>query len=206
MKRNGNVCIDSSSDVNKNSFFPGIYSSASMEELMFRVLDEDDYTAFQFLFHKMYRPLCSFCEKFVGIREVAEEVVSDVFYTIWKNRHRITVTSPKSYLYTAVRNRAFDYLRGFNRTVCCELEHAAHLPSDNHTLHDALEHAELELQLNQGIGSLPRQCKIIFELSRDEGLKYKEIAEELSISIKTVEAQIGKALKHLRKVRETAYQ
>lgn len=183
--------------------FPGILETASVDELLGRVLDSDDYYAFQLLFHKMYMPLCSFCERFVLIREVAEELVSDVFYTIWKNRGRLQVVAPKSYLYTAVRNRGFDYLRGVSRMSLCELEHAAHIPSENHTLHDVLEHAELEMQLNQGIGTLPKQCKIIFELSREEGLKYREIAQELSISVKTVEAQMGRALKRLREFRES---
>lgn len=203
MKRFPNVVELKSQEANKNAIFPGIFVGSTIEELMDRILNADDYDAFQLLFRKMYAPLCDFCERFVQVREVAEELVSDVFCTIWKNRNRLQVVSPKSYLYTAVRNRGFDYLRGVNRMSWCELEHAAHLPSENHTLHDALEHAELEMQLNQGIGMLPKQCKIIFELSRDEGMKYREIAEELCISVKTVEAQMGRALKHLRKVRES---
>jgi RNA polymerase sigma-70 factor (family 1) len=183
--------------------FPGISDSEGLQFLMNRVLEGDDYNAFERLFHKMYTPLCSFCERIVLIREVAEELVSDVFYTIWKNRARIKVASPKSYLYTAVRNRGFDYLRGVHRMSWCELEHAANVPSENHTLQEALEHAELEWHISQGIGMLPKQCKLIFELSRDEGLKYREIAQELSISVKTVEAQMGRALKRLRQIHES---
>jgi RNA polymerase sigma-70 factor (family 1) len=187
----------------KTTQFPGILHDCTVDELMKRILRSDDCYSFGLLFRQMYVPLCDFCERIVLVREVAEELVSDVFYTIWKNRNRLQVTSPKSYLYAAVRNRGFDYLRGVNRMLWCELEHAAHVPSENHTLHDALEQAELEMQISQGIGTLPRQCKIIFELSRDGGLKYREIAEELCISVKTVEAQMGRALKRLRKIRES---
>ncbi len=203
MKRFPNLA-DEGYSVEKNiTIFPGILKDHTVDELMARVLGSDDYYAFELLFHKMYTPLCNFCERFVVVREVAEELVSDVFYTIWKNRGRLQVIAPKSYLYTAVRNRGFDYLRGVNRTSWCELEEAAHVPSESHTLQDALEHAELEMHLSQGICMLPKQCKIIFELSREEGLKYREIADELSISVKTVEAQMGRALKRLRKIRQS---
>ncbi len=166
----------------------------------------EDETAFRELFRRLYRPLCSFCERIVFAREVAEEIVSDVFCTIWKNRYRLSVSSTKSYLYAAVRNRAFDYLRSADRRSWCELELAEHLPAENHTLHDAVEHAELELHFDQCVRTLPRQCRLIFELSRAEGKKYREIADELKISIKTVEAQMGRALKQLRKAREVMCQ
>jgi RNA polymerase sigma-70 factor (ECF subfamily) len=204
MKRFSNVADSGRQGRAKSTSFPGILGDNTVDELMDRILGTDDYSAFELLFHKMYSPLCHYCGRIVLVPEVAEELVSDVFYSIWKNRRRIHVLSPKSYLYTAVRNRGFDYLRRVNRISWCDLQFAAHLPSENYTLQDALEHAELKTQISQGIGMLPRQCKIIFELSRDEGMKYREIAEELCISVKTVEAQMGRALKRLRRIRESA--
>ena len=201
MKRFSNVAESAREARGKSASFPGILTDSTVDDLMDRILGADDYSAFEVLFQKMYSPLCHYCEKIVLVREVAEELVSDVFYSIWTNRSRLQILSPKSYLYTAVRNRGFDYLRRVNRMSWCDLELAAHLPSENYTLQDALEHAELKMQISQGIGMLPRQCKIIFELSRDEGMKYREIAEELCISVKTVEAQMGRALKRLRKIR-----
>ena len=186
--------------------FPGISEPDALNSLMKKVQQGEDEAAFRELFSRLYRQLCAYCERIVLVREVAEEIVSDVFCTIWKNRCRISVLSTKSYLYAAVRNRALDYLRSAERRAWCELESAEHLPADNHTLHDAVEHAELELHFDQCVRTLPRQCRLIFELSRDAGKKYREIADELQISIKTVEAQMGRALKHLRKAREVMCQ
>ena len=185
--------------------FPGIFvEKASMERLLDRVLTKGDYHAFQLLFRKMYHPLCVFSMKYVVTREVAEEVVSDVFYSIWKNKKKISVSSHRSYLYTSVRNRALDHLRTLKKARHCSIDEAVELPSESYTIHQALENREAEKQLNDAIRSLPKQCKIIFELSREQGMKYREIAQHLSISIKTVEAQMSRALKHLRKTKDAS--
>lgn len=180
--------------------FPGIpCSSHDVDDLMMRILKQDDYEAFQLLFRKMYVPLCQFCVRFVRMNEVAEEVVSDVFYTIWKNRNRIEVTSSRSYLFTAVRNRAIDHLRKIKKSVWCNLDQAHHVATDCSNSQELMVEHELQVKIEKAVSTLPRQCRVIFELSRDQGLKYKEIATALNISIKTVETQMGRALKHLRK-------
>jgi RNA polymerase sigma-70 factor (family 1) len=181
--------------------FPGTVprKDDDVELLILRVLQENDYKAFQTLFRKMYSPLCQFCIKFVHVREIAEELVSDVFYNIWKNRERITVTSPKAYLFTSVRNKSFDYLRKVKRSVCVDLEAANHIPATVNSSYEVMIHDELHHRFERSVANLPKQCRLIFELSRDEGMKYKEIAVMLNISIKTVETQMGRALKNLRK-------
>ncbi len=181
--------------------FPGILekNEIDVEVLIMKVIQEDDYSAFQLLFKKMYSPLCQFCIKFVKSPEVAEELVSDVFYSIWKNRGRLMiVSSPKAYLFTSVRNKGFDHLRKVKKMMHCGLEKASHLHTDAANSQEMLVCDELSAKLDQTISRLPKQCKLIYELSRDQGLKYKEIATLLQVSVKTVETQMGRALKHLR--------
>jgi RNA polymerase sigma-70 factor (ECF subfamily) len=180
------------------SSVPGKYSNQSdIDTLFFRVVDENDYEAFQTLFTKMYSPLCQFCVKFVQVNEVAEELVSDVFYTIWKNRSQIIVSTPRAYLFTAVKNRGFDHLRRIKKSLWVDIEKASEI-TDNHNSEDHLIGIELAEQIDRAVAALPKQCRLIFELSRDHGMKYKEIASTLNIGVKTVETQIGRALKHLR--------
>ncbi|MBL0744511.1 RNA polymerase sigma-70 factor [Chryseolinea lacunae] len=165
---------------------------------MSRIIQHDDYTAFQLLFKKMYSPLCQFCMKFVKAREVAEELVSDVFYNIWKNRSRLVIASPKAYLFASVRNKGYDHLRKIKNTAWCDLEEASDVPAGVTDSQDLLVLEELNTTLEQSMARLPKQCRLIFTLSREEGLKYREIAAQLNLSVKTVETQMGRALKHLR--------
>lgn len=183
-----------------SSKFPGIvrHDELDIDALIMRVIEHDDYMAFELLFKKMYTPLCQFCIKFVKSPEVAEELVSDVFYSIWKNRNRLIVASPKAYLFTSVRNKGFDHLRKVKKMVHCNLENATHLEAEGANSQEMLVFDELTVRLEQSVSKLPRQCKLIYELSRDQGLKYKEIAVILQVSVKTVETQMGRALKHLR--------
>jgi RNA polymerase sigma-70 factor (ECF subfamily) len=179
--------------------FPGITAGAvDIDTLIMRVIEHDDYMAFELLFKKMYNPLCQFCIKFVKSPEVAEELVSDVFYSIWRNRNRLIISSPKAYLFTSVRNKGFDHLRKIKKRVHCDLENATHLPTDSANSQDLLVLHELTVCMEKSVAKLPKQCKLIYELSRDQGLKYKEIATILQVSVKTVETQMGRALKHLR--------
>jgi len=180
--------------------FPGIprRNATEVEVLIMRVIEQDDYLAFQVLFKRMFSPLCQFCIKFVKSPEVAEEVVSDVFYSIWKNRKRLMVSSPKAYLYTSVRNKGLDHLRKIKKMVHCDLDSATHLIADSADGQEMLVLSELASVMENSIAKLPKQCRRIYEMSRDEGLKYREIASILQVSVKTVETQMGRALKHLR--------
>ncbi|MFZ5999825.1 MAG: sigma-70 family RNA polymerase sigma factor, partial [Bacteroidota bacterium] len=108
--------------------------------LLWRVLEHDDYAAFEKLFHLNYNPLRNFCKKLVIVNEVAEELVSEVFVKIWNNRKRIVISSsPKSYLYTSVRNISFDYLRKEKHSVWANLEEAATKPCDGFDPHKSSE-------------------------------------------------------------------
>lgn len=199
MISSNNPAVATAETVTISNKFPGNGPSPNeIEALMRRILQGNDYAAFKRLFSISYDPLCQFCFRFVQVREVAEELVSDVFLTIWKNRERIQVTSAKAYLFTAVRNRGFDYLRKKKQGKSCTIDYARHIAADYPNAQDRMVESELAVSVEQSVAALPKQCRLIFELSREEGLKYKEIATKLDISIKTVETQMGRALKHLR--------
>ena len=172
---------------------------ADIDGLLWRVLLHDDYGAFEKLFIFYYNPLRNFCKKLVHINEVAEELVSEVFFKIWSNRKRIVISSsPKSYLYAAVRNISFDHLRKEKRSLWANLEEAAAIPCDYFDAQRHSEFQELEGRIERAVSQLPKQCRLVFKLSRDQGMKYNEIAEKLQLSVKTIETQMGRAIKSLR--------
>jgi RNA polymerase sigma-70 factor (ECF subfamily) len=187
-----------------NNTLPSVYSQKNVLENLFgKVVTTGDYHAFRELFTHHYRSLCNYAMRVVITREIAEEVVSDVFVKLWKNREQIEVhTSFQAYIYRAVRNQALDYLklrvhrqneRESLESVQWNMTHADHFsPAEEMSFNEFYEHVEGCIQ------ALPRQCQIIFRLSREEGLRYRDIAEKLAISVKTVETQMSRALKVLR--------
>lgn len=171
---------------------------ADEEELIQR-LSQHDRRAFEQIFRTYYADLCKFCMKYVRDEQVAEEVVQEVFINIWERRASLTITtSIKSYLFTAIRNRSFNYLKLQlpKEQKKTDLEGIGFLEEDNREQEMIMD--ELREYVQSAIASLPNKCRIIFNLSRNAGMTYKEIAEELDISVKTVENQIGLALKKLR--------
>lgn len=178
--------------------------SERMESLITDVVRNGCYKSFCELFTLYYQPLCIYAMRVVNYREIAEEVVSDVYMKLWKNREQITVhTSFEAYLYRSVRNQALDYLKlktyRPQKNEPLEAVDRSTAYADYHTPSDELCFNELFDEVESLVNQLPRQCQLIFRLNRENGLRYREIAEHLQISIKTVETQMGRALKLLRK-------
>jgi RNA polymerase sigma-70 factor (ECF subfamily) len=158
------------------------------------------------LFREYYGPLCSHAIRFVYAREVARDIVSDVFCVFWqKQLYREITTSYRAYLYTAVRNRSLKYLqREFVRQI--SVSHFdgtdssdALAPAETLTPEDLLAYDELHNRVETAIRELPPQRQKVFMMNRFEGKKYQTIADELHISLKAVEGHISKALVSLRK-------
>jgi RNA polymerase sigma-70 factor, ECF subfamily len=177
--------------------------ASRMESLFKKVVQDGDYIAFRDLFTRYYRSLCNYSMRVVATREVAEEVVSDVFVKLWKNREQIEVhTSFEAYMYRAVRNQSLDYLKlkmhrvHERESLDCLQWNLAY--ADHYTPVEEVVFNEFYDRVETYINDLPRQCQLIFRMSREEGLRYREIADQLNISIKTVETQMGRALKTLR--------
>lgn len=165
---------------------------------LYRKLKEGDEHAFKALFQKFYSAMCHFATQLLQDSEMAEETVQDLFVRIWEKRESLTIeTSVKHYLFKSVRNQCLNQIqhqkiRKQYASRILELSHQEVDPEQYYMEVDLIKRIE------RCIGSLPPKRQEIFRLSREQGLKYKEIAEELNISIKTVEAQMGLALKYLR--------
>ena len=140
-----------------------------------------------------------YAENLVRKGEIAEEIVQDVFYQIWKNRNTLVISrSWQSYLYRAVYNNAMMYLRKMRREYPMEDQLSYHLQVHSEDPAEVMELEEVAELISSTLEDLPAKTREIFELNRQEGLKYREIADRLSISVKTVEAHMGRALKALR--------
>jgi RNA polymerase sigma-70 factor, ECF subfamily len=159
-----------------------------------------DPSAFEALFHAYHAGMCSFAYRYLGARDLAEEIVQEVFLCVWERRETWHVrTSVRSYLLTAVRNAALSYLRHERVVRRRQIE----IPDSQETLAVSPEvraqEAELITAVREAIARLPERCRVAFTLHREQGLTYVEVAEVLGISPRTVEVQIGRALKALRK-------
>jgi len=157
-----------------------------------------DEAAFDAVFRQWYEPLCHYAARLTdGDMDEAEDLVQQVFVKIWEQRARLDIAwSLKAYLYKTVHNAALNRLRAA-RTRSKYLEfNAAQLENEQVPPDHAA--SELNERLQKALGLLPPQCRHVFELSRFEELKYREIADQLGISIKTVETQMGKALRIMR--------
>ncbi len=161
------------------------------------ILDGDELS-FESLFNAYVQKLINFSRRYVYDKQIAENIVQDVFVKIWINRKNLDHSkSIKTYLFTAVKNNSLKHLRHIN----VEKRHSIITIDSNEEISPAniLEKNEIAERLNQEINSLPEKCKEIFSMSKFDKLKYAEIAEILDISVKTVETQMGRALKKLRK-------
>jgi RNA polymerase sigma-70 factor (ECF subfamily) len=148
------------------------------------------------LFKFNYRPLCLYALHYLQDTEVAEDIVQECFTSLWeKSVQGFSIANRRAYLYMTVRNRCLDYLRK-KRLPTESLK-----PYDTYEIiddDDAQERARMEANLWTAIDSLPEKCRQVFLMSKRDGLKYEEIAEELGLSVNTVRNQISKALNTLK--------
>lgn len=172
---------------------------AIKDELLFAQMRLNDSKAFEMLFKRHYKPLCRRVNTMLNDEDATEDVVQQLFIKIWESRETLqTPDSVAAYLFTAARNRALNYIKSQSRKSDNEvpLTHL-HDEADNKT-EEQMDANELQKALYAAIDALPDKRKEVFVLSRFEGKSYKEIAEIMQISVKTVEAQMGKALATLR--------
>jgi RNA polymerase sigma-70 factor (ECF subfamily) len=169
------------------------------EQQQLRKIRNGDINSFEMLFHQFYPGLYSYAETLVKKPEIAEEVVQDVFYNIWKNRDSLRIErSWQSYLYRSVYNNSMMYFRRTRREYPTDDGFTPEFKGSSPDPFQELQYREVSDLVFKTLEDLPERTREIFIMNRQEGLRYKEIAHKLSISVKTVEANMGKALKALR--------
>ncbi|MCH4183020.1 MAG: RNA polymerase sigma-70 factor [Prevotella sp.] len=154
---------------------------------------------FEILFKKHYEPLCNFVFGMVKDYDASEDIIQDLFVKFWKKRNDLPDDIPiKAYLYRAARNMALNQIKHSSIKKDFNLFNRVKISDAEQNIGNPAEASELQKMIAQAVNELPAERKKIFLMSREDGLKYKEIAQELNISVKTVENQMGKALSTLR--------
>jgi RNA polymerase sigma-70 factor, ECF subfamily len=167
------------------------------QELIAR-LREGDHIAFEAIFRAHYAYLVGVGDSMLRDKARAEEIVQDVLLQLWRLRESFTLESTlRAYLHRATRNRVLNEVR-HERIVQRTAPYVAVESAVEAVGIDTIVEGEIDVAVREAIATLPERCRQVFELSRFDGLKYAEIAESLGISVKTVEAQMGKALRLLR--------
>jgi RNA polymerase sigma-70 factor (ECF subfamily) len=178
------------------------YQAVRMElhnEAITGLLAKKDEAAFEQVFKSHFKTLHAYAFTILKDEIQAEEIVQQVFFKLWDRAESLSITgSVTAYLYRAVHNESLNYIK--HQKV--RSQHRLHVA---YSMKNQADHAskkvlnsELEKKLHEAMEELPEQCRTIFQLSRFEEMKYREIADQLDISVKTVENQMGKALRLLR--------
>jgi RNA polymerase sigma-70 factor (family 1) len=154
----------------------------------------DEYAAFRELYLLMYAPLMRFANIYTHNSHMAEDVLADVFLKLWDQRNLLSnVNNLRVYLYTAVKNTALNY-RNRQSKIVEDTNDIAELQAGNPDPENALISSEISRQIQKAVNQLPPRCKLIFQLAKEEGMRYKEISTILGISIKTIDNQLAIAL------------
>lgn len=165
--------------------------------LLLKLIKESDEQAFKYLFDAHFVSLCRYINVYLDNYADSEELALEIFMHIWENRNRLEIKlSLKAYLFQAARNRSLNALRDRKAVGPLSEELQDCLAS---TDYPALEMEELDRLIREAVDTLPEKCKEVFLKSRQKNLSNQEIATAMNISVKTVEAQITKALKLIRK-------
>ncbi|MFD1816771.1 RNA polymerase sigma-70 factor, ECF subfamily [Pseudarcicella hirudinis] len=162
-------------------------------------IQQGNERVFEMIFRKYYQSLSNYAFSFLKDMDDSEEIVQGVFLKLWEQRESIEISvSLKSYLYRAVHNTCLNRIKHLKIQDVYKEYNAEFLEETYDSATDLLYKNELEKRIADALNKLPEQCRLIFKLSRFEELKYQEIADQLGLSIKTVENQIGKALRIMR--------
>lgn len=163
------------------------------------LINAGDETVFEKLFKQYFKVLQNYAFTILNDLDIAEEMVQNVFLKVWEKREKLpSDISIKAYLYKSVYHESLNWLR-HEKVKSSYQKHTLYIMKDEvNNATDQLKLKQLQNHLKEALNELPQQCRTIFQMSRFEELRYREIANELGISVKTVENQMGKALKLMR--------
>jgi RNA polymerase sigma-70 factor (family 1) len=168
---------------------------------LIKSIESGNQLALEQLFRLYYDRLFYFAFSFLHARELSEEVVADVFFNIWKNRKHLSgINNIDTYLYKSIKNRSLNELNKKDlKQASVSLEEVFSMgePIDASDPESKMITMEEVKKIQAAIDSLPEQCRLVFKLTREDRLKYKEVAQILGISVKTIDAHLAKALKKI---------
>ena len=168
-------------------------------QLLQKQIAKGDQRSFEDLYRLFFVRLFNFALLYVHKKEIAEEVVNDVMMKVWNKKEDSTsIQNLETYLFVAVRNQSLNYLSKYSALhIALEPENGRAEIINLNDPEKELEWKEINFRLNQAIDQLPAQCRTVFKLIKEEGFKYKQVAEILNISPRTVETQLFRAIKKL---------
>lgn len=164
-----------------------------------KISQNSDQQAFKELYLVYFDRLYKFALSILHSPEFAEEAVNDVFLNIWQKRHQLkAIENLRNYLFISTKNTAFNYLSKFRKERNASLDDVlVRFEADELTPETAFFTTEVRNEIEQAINQLPPKTKLVFQMAKIEGLKYKEIAEILNISVNTIDNHIATAIKKL---------
>lgn len=169
------------------------------EEHLFRLLCNGDRNAFDQIYHTYWQKLFLYVVKVIRDKDAAEDIVQEIFVSLWQRRMEISNQSTLSgYLFTAARFKGINFIQDQLKKGKHVERLIDHFTSRQDTLNESIEAKELNTLIDHELEKLPSKMREVFVLSRKENLSHKEISEKLQISDKTVKKQINNALKHFR--------
>ncbi|MCP4457889.1 MAG: RNA polymerase sigma-70 factor [Cytophagales bacterium] len=169
------------------------------EQILVSRLRNKDKEAFSLVFNEHFGVLTSYALRFLDDREDAEEIVQDVFVKFWDKCSELAPDSAiKSYLYRSVHNTCLNHIKHQKVKDAYKQHVMYHMENSSELSWESSDPEKMRKEILDEIDNLPPRCSEIFKMSRLDGLKYQEIADHLGISVKTVEVQMGKALRVLR--------
>ncbi|MEX0720992.1 MAG: RNA polymerase sigma-70 factor [Balneolaceae bacterium] len=170
-----------------------------MEQDWIKRIRNGDVKAFEAMFLSYYDPLCRFANQYLKSLDKSESLVQDVFVRIWEIKADwLPAGSIRSYLYKSVKNKALDYIKHQKVEQRYADEVAGYCLDYSKSPEEILEERDFIMAVQKAIERLPQKSRRVYKLHRQEGLKYREIAERLGVSPKTVESRMSKALELLR--------